>query len=391
MAGPQGLLSQTTAQEVVEALRDGAVPRGQTDAFSVGRDAYLRALRADLAFISAGGYKVRFVAGDLGYGKTLLLSRFAQAALAEGFAVSHVELHAREAPLEKTEVITSAVIRNTRFPSLGGLEPYLHDWCRRSELLDRDEIDGWLSSVSSSLEFRAALRCVLAAGSGNADIVGDIVQWLFGGAPSSALTRQTGIRSSIRPVGAAELLTSFVDFVHASGTPGVILLLDEAEAITSLTQASRRDEANQTLRRLLDNPESRGHFGVVFATTTRFLQDPKRGARSYPALWERIRSVTTTAIFNPRATVLSLSPLERRELLDLGQKLRGLHGRAYDWEPRLSDNALGALIDAVYRGQLGAPRRYVKGVIAVLDILEADSTCPEMDAIQAVADVREDE
>lgn len=383
------LLAPNFAREAIEALRDGTVPRSYASAYTVGRERYLQALAADLEFIGAGGYKVRFVVGDWGFGKTHLLALYGEAALARGFAVSHVELNARDAPLEKSEVITAAIIRSTIFPGGSAFEDYLRQWGRDAELRERAEIDRWLRESAPSLEFRALLREVLASGTsgtGAWDAVADSARWLTGGEPSPALSRSTGIRGAMKPRVAPGILTSFLTYLRASGSPGLILLLDEAEAITSLTAATRREEANQVLKRLLDNPEHRVGWEVVFATTRRFVDDPNRGARSYPALWERIRSASPSRVFNPRSTVLELDPLIDAELIVLGGHLRDLHAAAYGWVPRLGPDDFEQIAKVAYGEESRPPRRFVRAVVELLDILEADPNLSLADVISVASE-----
>lgn len=383
------------AREAIEALRAGTVPRAHASLYTVGRERYLQALVGDFNFIAAGGYKVRFVVGDWGFGKTHLLALHGEAALANGFAVSHVELNAREAPLEKSEVITAAIIRSTVFPQGKTFEDYLRKWEHDAELRDRPEIERWLRDSAPSLEFRALLREVLAtssSGTGAWDAVADAARWLTGGEPSPMLSRATGIRGALKPRVAPEILSSFLTYLRASGCPGLILLLDEAEAITSLTAATRREEANQMLKRLLDNPEHRVGWEVVFATTRRFVDDPKRGARSYPALWERIRSASPSRTFNQRATMLELDPLTNVELMVLGGYLRDLHAAAYRWEPGLGSDDFDQIATAAYGdGESRPPRRFVRAVVEVLDILEGDSNLSLTDVLSTASELSTDE
>lgn len=377
---------QVAAREVLEALRAGTVPRHRVSAYTVGRERYLSALADDLPFIEKGGYKVRLIVGDWGYGKTHLLALFAAAALARGFAVSHVELHSREAPLEKTETITSAIIRNTVFPGGGGLETHLQRWGSESELETRADIETWLQQTAPSLEFRAILREVLGSGGSRAVTrgpVSDGVRWLGGGDPTQGLTRSTGIRGAMKARVGAEVLTSYVRFVTASGLAGLVLLLDEAEAITSLTSSSRRDDANQTLKRLLDNPEQRSGWQVVFATTRKFMHDDRRGAKSYPALWERIRTSGPSGFFNPHGTVLELNPLTPAELVELGTHIERMHGVAYGWQPKLDAQDFTMIANRVFGDSPHQPpRRFVRATVAMFDVMQVN---PEISASTVLA------
>ncbi len=366
-------LDRAQALTVVESLRSGTVSRRLASSYNVGRERHLRALTDDLDFVAAGGYKLRFLVGDWGYGKTHLLSLFAGRAIAADFAVSHVELHAREAPLERGEVIAAAIIANARFPGDIDIERRIRTWSAETELTDRVEIDDWLGGVSPSLEFRAILRAALGQSRtrGGPDLIADGVRWLVGGDPTPALTRETGIRGALKARVASELLTSFLRFVSATGARGLLLLLDEAEAITSLTRAAKRDEANQTLRRLLDNPEQRAHLEVVFATTSRFMSDTTRGARSYPALWARIAASGPIGMFNPRATVLELQPLTSEELGELGARIASVHALAHDWTPPVNAEDFQQLAARVFGTETSRPpRSFVRALVALLDLLQ---------------------
>ena len=117
-------LSEFDAQRIIDSLRVGTVPTDQLKTLTVGRDDILTALRDDLDFIAAGGSKVRLISASYGGGKTHLLGLLSHAALNSNFLVSHVQLHAREAPFDQFEVIFSVLIRNSRSGSLGAGAPY---------------------------------------------------------------------------------------------------------------------------------------------------------------------------------------------------------------------------------------------------------------------------
>ncbi len=175
---------------------------------------------------------------------------------------------------------------------------------------------------------------------------------------------------------AAEIFGSFLALVRQAGFSGLAVFLDEAEAITSLAQSRRRDEANQNLRKLLDNADSHKGYMIVFATTPAFLNDTKRGAQSYPALWDRIRTVIQVPKGlrpNKRNLIIELEPPGKAELQGAGQTILKLHAHAYSWlaSDVFTKNHLKKLI-AKYMNVESAKvyRAFLRALIGILDTLE---------------------
>lgn len=151
--------------------------------------------------------------------------------------------------------------------------------------------------------------------------------------------------------------------------------MDEAEAVTSLSQSTRRDEANQNIRKLLDNADSHKGLYILFATTPKFLEDPKFGAKSYPALWERIKDVLDINLRfpNKRGSIIPLLPLRKNDLVKLGNILVKIHGLAYGWEAekRINQDAIKQYTEQFYKkSQEKLVRIYIRGLITFLDIAE---------------------
>jgi hypothetical protein len=213
----------------------------------------------------------------------------------------------------------------------------LDNWAASFPYYSAQEIEGALREMAHSLDFRNALRSYLdlAALSTPESLVSrqDIVAWLQGDRLPASVLKDLRIRNRLTILNAAEIMTSFLEFLRAAGYAGLVLLLDEAEAITSLSQTRRREEANQNLRKLLDNTAENRGFYLLFATTPRFIDDPERGARSYPALWDRIRNVVTlpAGIASTRSLVMNLEPLGEDNLVQLATKVVHIHAAAWEW------------------------------------------------------------
>ena len=155
-------ISSFEAQRLLDALRVGTVPNEHLELFPTGREYWLDAIKEDLSFIKQGASKVRFVSAYYGGGKTHFLNLIKREALNQNFIVSYVELHSREAPMDKFEIIFPKVMRGmVTSESEHGLESIFEYWINNFEIYERKEIETKLKELSPSMDFRAALRSYL--------------------------------------------------------------------------------------------------------------------------------------------------------------------------------------------------------------------------------------
>jgi len=372
-------LDKIDAQKIIESFKQGTVPMQHLELYSVGRKRWLTSVYRDLDFVARGGSKVRFLSAPWGGGKTHFFMLVKAHGISANVLTSYVELHSREAPFDRFEIIFPKIMRSVTLPDGYGIEHMLENWARQFPHYSSQEVEANLRQIAPSLDFRAALRaCLQYANTDSPDHhmrMQGIVAWLQGYRITSELTRATGIRSNITIVNVSEILDSFLHFVRASGYAGLMLLLDEAEAITSLAQSRKREEANQNIRKLVDNASEHSGLYVLFATTPRFLTDPNNGARSYPALWTRIKDVIDGGLqqTSSRSTIITLLPLEQSALEDLAFHIVNTHSRAYEW------NALDYCGQAtvckyvsifLQRSDQHTVRSFIRSLVYILDVTE---------------------
>lgn len=260
------------------------------------------------------------------------------------------------------------------------LEQVFKRWLSSAGLYDRNNITRELRAVSASFDFQAGLRAFVERADSDRPEDEEIVQAVFGwlcGDPLSPLLRQyTRIRNRIAITNVSEIFGSFLNLVHRSGLRGVAVFLDEAEAVTSLTQSRKRDEANQNIRKLLDNADRYQGLLIVFSTTPAFLDNPERGARSYPALWDRIKTVVKAPKGmrpNKRSLIIELEPPGRRELKKAAASIVALHSAAYNWQAQaaLPDLCLNELVEKYIRsGGVPVYRPFLRTLTEILDAAE---------------------
>lgn len=385
----QNTLTPFESEKILEALRKGVVPMDHLQRFSVGRKFWLDSIKSDLDFVCQGASKVRFLSAPYGGGKTHFLSLVKEKAFKSNYLVSYVELHSREAPMDRFEIIFPKIMRGIiASMDKNGLEHIFETWINSFHLYSQDEIQKYLRDVAPSLDFRAALRSYLDfAGTESPECqeyMRAILGWLGGSRLPSQLILKTGIRNPISISNVSEIMGSFLRFIRSIGFSGLVLLLDEAEAITSLTQSRKRAEANQNIRKILDNTDHHLGLYTIFATTPQFMKDPTKGARSYPALWERIKDVINLNLqhLSQRSIIIPLPSLKEEELKKLGETIIEIHGKAYGWEankrfPEKVKNNYTQLFQL--RSEQKLTRHFIRVLVALLDNLEQMSDKIDLD------------
>ncbi|HEC64997.1 MAG TPA: hypothetical protein ENI23_06880 [bacterium] len=376
----QNTLTSFESEKILEALRKGVVPIHHLQRFSVGRNFWLDSIKSDLDFVRQGASKVRFLSAPYGGGKTHFLSLIKEEALKNRYVVSYVELHSREAPMDRFEIIFPKIMRGIVVSEDNkGLEHIFETWVNSFHFYSQDEIEKNLREIASSLDFRAALRSYLGfAGTKSPDhqeYMRAILGWLGGSKLPSQLVVRTGIRNTISISNVSEIMGSFLQFIRSIGFAGLLLLFDEAEVVTSLTQSRKRAEANQNIRKMLDNADNYLGLYIIFATTPQFMEDPTRGARSYPALWERIKDVINLNLqrLNRRSIIIPLLPLGEKELQKLAERIIETHGKAYNWEAskQFSEKAKDSYVQSFQqRDKQKLARHFIRVLVALLDTLE---------------------
>jgi P-loop Domain of unknown function (DUF2791) len=371
----QNNISSFDAEQIIDTLRYGVVPSHNANAYSVGREYWLDAVTDDLIYVSKGASKLRFISAKWGGGKTHFLTLIKEKTLKLNFVLTYVELNSREAPLDKLETLFKKLIRGLVFPGDLTFNQVLDKWANNFPLYDSaEEINTEIAKICPSLDFRAALRACLTYAKGDRirheDILRSVLGWLQGDSISPEL-KKIGVHNSIKITNVTEILESFLRFINYQGYAGWVIMLDEAEAITSLTQSQRRNDANQNIRKLLDNAEDHRGLYILFTTTPKFLENKEFGAQSYPALWSRIHHVLDVGLDNAgkRSVIIPLNPLKPEELIILANKIIDIHSLAYGWDATKTMNkvVLGKFIDDFANKDDQTARDFVISLVYTLD------------------------
>jgi hypothetical protein len=414
------------ARAIIEDLRKGSVPIDYVSFFTVGRENWLKIIEDDLDhYIAEGGAKVRFINGDYGDGKTHFMSVIRHMAMQRGFAVSFVVL-THDVPMQKFEVVYQEVVRQLRvFPPVeggssqqgspktkelhvegAGIRKLLEAWVENNAAnwaaQSADESSG-AGNEGASLQERLSgfgdeLRGLpgmdLNFANGLVALLDNrlsplhegetqeerthsreiLFQWFEGSKVTKRELKPFEIFEPLSKTNSKRLLNSLVSFLRHLGYRGLILLMDELEAVIAQS-ASTRNAAYENVRLLIDNSEQAQYLHIFFSIIPDVLLSEK-GFKSYDALWSRVRSLgESKKRLNFRSVLIDLhrTPLETRELVELGLCLRRIHEISYRWEA--TDVIADGLIERICENQkrmglLSEVRLFVKQVIRCLDMAE---------------------
>jgi hypothetical protein len=407
-----------TTRAMVEALRMGVVPAGQTHRYTVGRDLAIRQVRSDLARASTTG-AVRAFIGDYGSGKTHLLAFIEDEARSRGYVTTRVMLNPSDAAPSNPQRVFRGLMRSLTLPDESGhshgLEALLEralqnpqalaafgagslkNTARPAEYL----IDGRHLYLTPALQYAQAIWKKMQKDGESAGLESaweTLVEWLGGASEDSSSVVQQEVTAAVgrahgrlyslrdyRPWARiyGYLLSGIAALAQACGYAGLCVLLDEAEFYSVLDASNRRYA--ETLMRAFSyaaaagvTPEdlpfgkddlSEGGAGVLQQTPARY----GTGAGLY-TVFMMTPDADGLAVLEravPVALHSRLEPLHAEHLMELATRVCALYRTAYPdgaWKDGF-DIALSRVVAVLLQKQrVETPRQAMKFIVEMLDI-----------------------
>lgn len=383
-------MTDSGAESIVDALRDGVVPPKNVLNLLVGHERFLAVVRRSLNRIaedtSLAGTKL--LVGAPGAGKSMLMAAIREIAFDERFAVSYVVVDARGDTLSDLEYFVAEVLKKLRTPEIPErecVEDVLSSWASQAiEAVEQDRslrspVDRVRALRQQTLErFRTAnveqpsivnalVSYVVGSYCKDSEVLQLVKKWFYCENLTLPQLRSIGIDTRITRRTAIPALNSFVALLKAVGYHGLVLLVDEVERVMELWTDGQRQRAYETLRQLIDQQLHRCF--AVLAITPDVLQDGDRGIPSYRALHRRVGEVTLgRRAANPRATGYAIPLLTESHSREILSRIIGLHERAYGWKASLSAKEIQEMAQTILsaaRDRL--PGEFVKQVVMQLD------------------------
>ncbi len=414
-------LNQDDRTQLLDALRRGIPPASKgLLAIKVGREAEERELLQSLKTAMAGGYAFRVVTGTYGAGKTFLLELMRAVARSNKGAM--LSMRAELSPERRfigsagqpTELWRS--LTSTLTTSDGG-EPGDHQM--------RSVLDGFVAKVNtisasggrspkSVADERLAQLTRLEHGDQLADVVRSYwratidddesrrraaVQWIKAGFDSKVDARRgTGV--SYREIGLVPRLQLLSALARASGWNGLFVCIDEVDKLVNIPHEVNRHANYQEVLRLCNLDEQRAPGLAVFLSgATAFVDNPKAGVKSVPALHERLAGNQWTSgdedLNDFRSTVLRLRNLTAADSRVLLQKLRAIYFPGEVAAGRVPEAVVDAFLThaQTFVGNEThlKPRETIKSFVHFLDMLDQNAKVDWRQKLQGVQVRRADQ
>ncbi len=388
------------ARQIVETLGShGTPPEWGFQLFTAGLGDYLDIVEEDYlkTFVAHGGSAFKMIVGAYGGGKTHFLYNVREKAWKNGYVVSYVSLRHDESPFHRMDRVYRAIALSLTAPlspeellegSEKGLGAFLKNWLVRArEKLQQaglpdeklaealqDEARTAVADLEGS-HYAAALRhAFLALAAGADDDFEVILQWLTADGYDRHIHHPFGILRPLDRAVAFSAIRSLVQWVRNLGYRGLVILLDEAEQIPSMS-SKQKEVMLSNLRELIDECGQTSFRNVMIFYAVPGEQFLDGQANVYEALKQRVHSVFD--FYNPSGVKVYLDRIGTAPLpflQEVGLKLAGVFARAFgvDFAPDRLAEAVRLCAEEAYEqrfGDIGYKRLFVQGAIRAFHYL----------------------
>ncbi len=395
------MMNSTISPEIAKRILEivggsGIPPEYGFQYFTSGIDVYLNTIEEEYLkeFIKDGGSAFKMVIGVYGGGKTHFLYSIRELAWRHGYITSYITLRPDETPFHKLDQVYRSVVGNLTYSQAPeklissdyekGIEAVIKKWYNDkyneiSQKIDKINLDRELRAYVNhlrsydSVSFRNAIRESFLAllEEREKDFNDVLLPWLRGENPPKNILKKFGIYEKIDKSTAFKMLRSLAQWVSDIGYSGLIVLMDEAEPIPSMSSKQKSILVNN-LRELIDECShiGFGHTMWFYAVTDESFLEGRSSV--YEALRQRVSTVFDTEI-NPAGVKIYLEniPVEPIALLkEIGRKLAKLYEIAHNvkFDNRNLETTIENIARAAYerRRDIGYKRFFVQNIVKAL-------------------------
>jgi len=378
------------AAQILNSLKMGVIPNIDIGFFCVGRDKHKFEIERCLNLTAQGSGIVKFIAGEYGSGKSLMLGLVKQLALQNNFIVSSLQID-NSIKFNDLGSLYYHMMHNLSIKSIDKSETSFQDifdrWIEYLQSLnDKERAATEINIVIKSLNdfnssfARAFLVYIKSRINNDIELSNCVASWIKGEQNiPAALKAKFEIKGSINKENSMDFFKAFVKLIKLLGYKGLVILVDEIELLMNV-RADIRKNCYENLRYLIDSCGNEDLSGCMFcfAGTLDFFENTEKGIKTYPALDQRLGNAIdkkNSSLSDIRQTIMRLSNLNGDEFQLLTDEIIKLHKQAYNWQPQISNGAIKSWTLLALRNEKSEIlkiniRKFIVKLIEVLDIME---------------------
>ena len=404
------MTEQVSGDAAVECLAKGLPPGRGTllKEITAGLDPLISFLSEQYLedYICRGGSKMKFVTGRSGSGKTHFSMRILDEAAERGFLT--VSFSAKDVWLHDFREIYLEILRQCDIEHVLqgcagqiirelGYDPteieegksFMDFLSERGEAdpISRGEIRSALRTYFTKnplLDNNFAFCCSILTGG----ILGhpvlepasrELVLSFLHGDKSVKLgqLRALGLSPSrVTKINARHLLRSLAEVVHLAGYAGMVVCIDDLEMLMNRAAGTtmrytklRRNDAFESIRKLIDDIDNMRYILFLFAFDRGLMDNENAGFKTYQALWMRIQNEVVSSRFNCFADILDLDRYAEESytedvLIEMSEKFAKILSK-YGWPAAALDREkVRELQERAKFGGIGIPYLISRAVLS---------------------------
>lgn len=381
---------------IIDSLQSGLTPKIGINHFYVGRSKEIEQLEMNLNNLADGGSFVRFIIGNYGSGKTILLE------LAKLFAhkrrivvasadISMDKILCSSNQNHKSRNLYAELINNlstSAYPTGHALESIIQMWADNlrqqypENTFEHRRIFQLLKPLHKHTQYSDFCHIIEtylnAYDNGDENVKENALRWLRGEFRLLTEAKQClNVRSIIDDKNWYSQLKLFADFVCLAGYKGLLVNIDEMAVLTRLNTRTRNANYERILEIINEVvPGNVSRIGFLFGGTKDFLENRQKGLFSYDALRGRLEGNVFASDERPDYTgpAIFLQTLSKEEFRVLSENLRNVYAFYDETKYLLTDAECAAFVDWFF-GRLGSeanssPREFIKSFLGLLSQLE---------------------
>ncbi len=394
------------ANNIMNALQGGVVPRTGLGYIAVGREQEITALLKDVEIIEDGGATFRFVTGNYGSGKTFLIQTIKEHAVARGFVAADADLSPERSligsSIDKKGLATfRELMRNVSMktsPAGGALEKIIDKWMDSMWIETASNMQNGVSGADmvqmvtdrimntildmhqlvGGFDFADVMVIYWKAKQSNdRDLKGKALKWLRGEYRLKRdAYRELGISSIINDDDWFNYIKIYAEFFHKIGYRGFIIFIDEMINVYKYIRPTTRQKNYERMLNMYNDAlqGKASYLGIIMGGTPKSVEDRDRGVFSYEALRSRLevgrfQNINAVNLMTP---IIRIQPLTKSEIIVLLEKLSIIHADVHSYKHMIKEDDLIKFVETVFNDPFNnniTPRSIIRDFINVLNIM----------------------